>query len=272
MSTSVILYQTATRTNAKPLGAPRRKYILPPQSPNQFSAYELEQEYEMVLDGFPPAPKNTPSTNVGLADANAILTGYSQPGMTAARMGRFAATFNIVPASWDDFQPMPFTFPGFPGTYGENNVRDPFTDVVLARVRHDYFLIDPGNVAAGVLDSSGAAIVTAASLSLIPIIAKTYFLASPGGGSGNAQPTVRTNSIIPAGGKTIAGNAWNETWPNLALYQGWAANATANAWTSTAWAGQPTAGSVGQIVAEDSKLTAYAGNIISRTTTYILVR
>ena len=282
--TAALLYQAALHTDAKPFGKPRLKYPLPGHSGISLAAYQFDQDYEMLLSSFPPAPLNTPSNTASavLGDADAILTAYSQPSVSNGGRGRFSATFSRVPVTWNDFRPMPFTFPGFAGTYGQTDVREIFTDIVLARLQTDYFLLDPTNLCAGVKDSGGTTLGgldalgsnRVSALSKIPTIAKSYFVAAPGG---VAQPTTRTNSIIPAGGKIINGVSWNETLPNLALYKAWQASASGTGankgWLSTAWDGAATvAGTVGQLVAEDSQLTEHAGNIIARTTTYILVK
>jgi hypothetical protein len=275
--TPAISYQTALRTDCKPFGKPRYKFPLPQESLVQFQAYAFDQEFEMVLSGFPPAPKNTPSNaaggaTFGLGDANAILTAYTQPATTGAGMGKFNATFSRVPASWDDFKTLAFTFPGFPGYYGQTNARDIFTDKVTTRLHYDYFLVDPTGLAAGVLDSGGNAITIVVSASLIPTIAKGYFYVFDSS-AGIPYPTTRTNSIVPIGGITVNQTLWFETIPNLPQYLIWIANALANGWSSTVWNGTSRVGGTdGQIVADDCWLQPYAGNIWERITPYILAK
>lgn len=269
--TPAILYQAALRTNPAPANKPQRKYPLPQQSPIQFAAYAFDQQFEQLLSSFPPAPKNTPS-NAGpfpLGDANAILTGFSQPATSGAGMGKYTATFHIVPASWDDYSELDFTFPGFPGLLGTADARDPFCDVVPVRMRYDYFVVDPDNVLNGlaIKDSGGAAINIVASRSLIPILPKSFFFLI-------GNPTLRYNSITPAGGITVGSNVYGETVPNLATYKSFIANALANNWTSDIWNGvdNSQAAMAGQFVAADSKTDDYAGNIIQRVTRYVLFR
>lgn len=235
----------------------------------------MEQDFEMVLANFPPTQKNKPSNdaafNLGaVGDANAILTSYAQPATTGGYMGQFSATFNIVPASWDDFQPMPFTFPGFPGFIGANDTRDIFTDIGRTRVRYDYFVVDPDGLAAGVKDSAGADISVVDTLADIPLVGKSNFVVVFGG---SPMPSNRTNSIVPVGGKAVGDLFYYQTLPSLATYQAWAAAAVANGWTGTVWDGASDApGTVSQIVAEDSQIQSFAGNIIARVTKYILVK
>jgi hypothetical protein len=271
--TPVLTYQSATRTDAKPFGMPRYKFPLPQESLIQLSAYAFDQDFEMVLSGFPPAPKNTPSnaTAIGLGDANAILTSYTQPTTSGAGMGKFNATFARVPASWDDFKTLPFTYPGFPGYLGQWGSRDIFTDKVNTRLHYDYFLVDPTNISAGIKDSGGNAIAIVPAASAIPVIGKGYFYVVAT--NGTPDPTDRTNSIVPIGGKVVGSTDWFETVPNLAQYMTWITNASTAGWSSTIWNGTArTAGTDGQIVADDSWLVPYAGNIWARVTPYILIK
>ena len=229
----------------------------------------------MVLSSFVPVSKNTIANAAvgitpvfGLSDSNAILTAYTQPSDIGAGLGKFSATFNIVPASWDDFQSMPFLYPCFAGVEGFGSSRFAFTDVAMVRVHYDYFVEDPSGVLAGhlIYDSGGNAVIPVISLSVIPIIPKSKFCPIV---SGVVQKSVRTNNLVKSGGW----GSYYETVPNVELYQAWMVNANTSSWASSAWDGiSTTAGTVGQIVAEDSKIVPYAGNIVARVTTYILAR
>jgi hypothetical protein len=71
----------------------------------------------------------------------------------------------------------------------------------------------------------------------------------------------------------INNTTWMETVPNYAQYLVWIGNATSNGWASTVWNGTArTGGTDGQIVADDSWLEPYAGNIWARITPYVLVK
>ncbi len=271
-------YRSAAQTDARPAQPPRRKFPLPAECPIQLAAYAFDQEYEMLLGSFPPAPRNTKSNDAafGLGDANAILTGYSQPSPSLAGLGKFSAQFSIVPAAWDDFKEISYTFPGFPGLAGSSIARNVFTDDVQIRLHYDYFLVDPGAIAAGVLDSGGGAVTVVSSLAAIPIIPKGNFVAVQ---SGAAVPSIRVSSLVKKGGDTVGGLAYDETLPDREFYQKWIANAIASGWAATAWDGASgvgytagTASTIGQFVIKESQIQPYAGNIIARVTAYALAK
>lgn len=280
MSTPVITYQTSDMTSLKPQGQRRRKFLLPGQSDIQFQAYSFDQDYEQRIDLFPPFPKNTPSLAMGLNDANAILAACSQPRDKGAAIGAFMATFSRIPATWNDFKEMPFTWPGFPAAF-INGGRNIFAEISQARIQHDYFVLDPANIisactagapanATSVVDTAGNPVICVFHLGDIPIINRTFFVVAP---LGVPQFTNITNSITPIGGIIVDTQSWYQTLPSLVNYQTWIANTKAHGWQSTIWNGvTDTGGTIGQIVAEDSKRSDYSGCIIDRQTIYILVK
>ena len=281
------LYNSTPGANA-PQEQPRKKFVLPEYSPQYENAYQIDQEFSIrqTLFTFPPAPLNTKSNNAafGLADVNAILTSVSQAKPEGSGFVSYTATFARVPSSWDDFKSMPFTFPGFPGTIGQNNTRNEFSQKVDVRLRYDYFLVDPTAIATGILDSSGNAVTVVSAMGAIPTINKKYFLVATANGISVGANGIRTNSIVQLNGKTIGSVNWFQTLPQLATYLQWILNAapylspTPPAWTQTTppvWNGTSDNGAAateGQIVMDDSILQPYAGNIIARVTPYILIR
>lgn len=294
MATPVVLYATSTMLDAKPSGMPRVKFPLPPESGLvQFAALAFDQDFEQQIDQFPPAPKNTPAVSTpfslgnatNLGNANAILTSYSQPQIMGGGIGKYAGTFNLVPASWDDFSKVqPYTFPGFPGIIGQTGSRDIFTNEVTVRIRSDYFVLDPNGVLnAGtpigptaapangtVNDSAGNPVQIVGSLGAIPIFAKSIFVVAL---AGTPDFTNYTMSIVPAGGKVVGSQTYYQTLPQLATYQTFISNAKANAWASTAWNGTTdTAGTIGQLISRESQIIPYAGNIFARQTMYVLAK
>jgi hypothetical protein len=273
------LYKSTNLTDLRPAHPPRKSFPLPTSCPNQLAAYALTQDFEAKLVALTYPPLNTKATDAAfgnLGDANAIATSYTPAQPTGFGLGKLAAQFHIVPASWDDFKLSAYTFPGFPGLWGSQSARDIFTDNVLMRVHYDYFVIDPTSIISSVNDSGGSAVTTVASLSAIPIIPKTNFVTVY---SGAAMPATRVQSLIKAGGDNIGGNTYLETLPNREYYQKWVANAAASGWASSVWDGVTglgytagTASTVGQFVIEDSHLEPFAGNIIARVTTYCLAK
>lgn len=284
MATPHIFYQSKTPTDCSAAYQRRKHFPLPGESGSvQFAAYAFDQDFEQRLDQYPPAPKNTPSnaSPFNLNIATAILTSISMPQDIGGAIGRFTGTFTIVPATWSDEKELPFTFPGFPGIIGQTGSRDIFTDKVATRIQHDYYVLDPDHIistvadgtpgtATSLVDSSGAAVKVVYKRADIPIIAKSIFCVALGG---TPDYTNRTNSLIVAGGDNIGGVAYYQTQPTKTVYQSWVANASANGWASTVWPGNNnTAGTYGQLVANDSETNPYAGNIIERITMYVLAK
>lgn len=286
---NAVPYRSAAQTDARPANSPARKYPLPPECPNQFAGYAFSQEFEQKLSSFPPAPRNTISTNSAfgnLGDANAILTSLSQPVPTGAGMGRYTAEFNIVPASWDDFKMLNFTFNGFAGYWllptGSTVLpgRNAFTENILARQHYDYFLVDPSAIASGITDSAGGSVTVVNSLSAIPIIPRSVFsVALNAFNTSILSAHIHADLLSDHGGTPIDGTIFLETLPNKQYYQKWIDNAVANGWSSSVWDGVSglgytagTASTVGQFVAQESQLQPYAGNIIARVTTYLLAK
>lgn len=284
MSTAAILYRSSLNADCKPAGPATKWYPLPQDSLIQFAAYALTQDFEMRISPglFPPAQKNTPSNFNngagfvfgGMGDANAILTSFSKPAPSGAGLGKFTATFMIVPASWDDFKTLPFTVPGWLGIIGTPTARDPRSYKVTTRLHRDYFLVDPGNLAAGAMDSSGAAINVVASTGAIPTIFKNYFFATIAGAT---QFNLFTDSLVPVAGVTIGPSVYSKTMPDTVAYQGWIANTQktdgTGEWNTAAWNGKDlTQANVGQFVVDDSFLEYPGGNIVCRVTPYVLAK
>ena len=291
LPTASILYRAQANTAALPAGQPLRMFPLPADCPIQFAAYGFEQAFEMAAPNFPPAPKNTPSNSgafAGLLDASAILTMLSAPSFAGGYNVKSSARFNVVPASWDDFKMMTYTYPGIPGPVGgaSRNIGQPAGNF-LVRIHYDYFVVDPANVistvvagtpgtATSLLDSGGSAVNCVYQKADIPTVRKSIFYPKI---SGSYNYNLPTQSIIQAGGATFGALTYYETLPTLAQYEAWVTRATSAGWEAIVWNGAAGSGSgqagdanVGQIVAEDSSLATYAGNIVSRSTLYILAR
>jgi hypothetical protein len=262
------------------------RHPLPPDCPIQLDAYAFEQSFQMAVDAFSnaPMPKNTPAASfcATCTDANAILTSYTQPTDESGLLA-FDATFHRVPASYSDFKQIPFTFPGFAGAQGYAGWRPIDTLTVPCRIQYDFFVLDPANILSGcadnspapatsILDSGGAAPTCVFKLGDIPQISRSNFCITEGG---SYTPNIysRTMVLAPAGGVGVGDLFWQQTLPKKETFIGWAANAIADRWSSTVWDGSTDAiGTVGQLIAEDSRIEPYAGNIVQRITLYVLAQ
>ena len=289
-------YRSAAQTDARPTGKWSLRFPLPPESPAQSRAYTFDQQYEMLAANFPPADRNAqssgaafgsitftpPNITSAVASSNAVLVAYTPPSSSMAGMVKFGAQFAVVPESWDDFKTIAYTFPGFPGFVGTADVRNVFTDTVQLRIRHDYYLVDTTSTYGTAATSSGGVVTTSSiddsggtdvkrvySTADIPIVAKSIFVVASGG---TPDYTLRTSNIVPAGNKVVGSTTWLETLPTLSQYKALISNASSSGWASLVWTGTSTTTSMGQLVAVESTIQPYAGNIIERITQYVLAK
>jgi len=281
-------YRSSAWSDVTASGQPRIKFPLPQEATIQLAAYAFDQSFQMAVSSFGssgPSPKNTPAStfSTDCTDANAILTSYSQPADKMGGLCEFDASFHRVPASWSDFKQLPYTFPGFAGAQGYAGWRPIDTLTVPCRIQYDYFVLDPANVLSGcidgtpapataILDSSGAAPTCVYKLGDIPQINRSFFCITEGGAY-TPNYSSRTMVLAPAGGIGVGDLFWQQTLPKKETFIGWASNASTSRWNSTVWNGtSDSIGTVGQLVAEDSRIEAYAGNIIQRITIYVLAK
>ena len=270
MGTPVILYRSTDMQTCQPVGMLQKKFPLPERSLQYQSAYGYDQDFELWIQNFPPASQNTRANasvfGFTYPDSNAVLTSLSQISDIKAGVGKFKASFNIVPASWDDFISMDWTPPGWIGSPAgavDYTARNPYPEVVNIRQHYDYFLVDPNNVvpAGAINDSGGNAIVTAAaadsllngniaakrvvSASAIPSIPKTYFCNTLVNTGVTPTPiySSHTQDLSPAGGYEAVTAFYLETFPNVEVYKVWCANVAAliasggNPWNGLVWDG-----------------------------------
>jgi hypothetical protein len=286
-ATPAKIYESKLLTRAIAAGPPRMRFPLPQNAPIQFAAYALDQEFEMLLSSFPPAPKNTPSNAAsggtavfaGMTDANAILTKLSQPTPTGGGRGRFTASFAIIPASWDDFKTQAVTFPGWLDTAVSGRARSAISDSVNIRLRYDYFLVDPSSVAAGVLNSAGAAITIVANMGAIPAVLRAIWL-----NQGGSYPILNSDAKDLTDGGTLGDVYYTPTFPTLTQWQAMIVNAATYASGASAWSASAPPicafvggsshsdnfGSAGQYCFSDSTLRVYEGQIIERCSYFVL--
>ena len=284
--TPSIPYRATTALNIAATGKPRPRWPLAGKGNiAPFLPYAFDQDFQCAVSSvMPPPALNTPSnlgtTFVGLTDANAILTKISQPASIGAGQVKFTGSFARVPATWDDFQTQAVTFPGlddFPWvTYNFSRGRPPMTRNVTVRLRHEYFVIDPTNLATGVLNSGGAPITTVASKAAIPIIPKQEFVrAVLTAGVYQPQAQIVVPNLTPIGGFHQPDNVYHvPTIPSLDHYLTAVATAAGiTDWTQAnppLFAGTDADVAFGQYVWEASKLNVYEGNIIERVTEYVM--
>ena len=286
------LYRATNALNIQASSKPRPRWPLQGRGNiAPFLCYAFDQDFQCALaSAFPPPDLNTPSSSgstfLGLSDANAILTKVSQPQNAGDGQVKFTGSFARVPASWDEFTSQNVTFPGFDDfpwvVYSASRSRVPKSRVVTVRRRHDYFVVDPGGLTAGVKDSGGGAVAAVASAGAIPTIYKNeWLLAKLVSGTWTPISFAAVPQLTPINGFTTPGSGVTyyhvATVPSIDHYLTMCATAAAlsGTWTSVNppnFTGLDADVSAGQFVESDSKLVEYEGQIWDRVTTYALMQ
>ena len=253
MLTPSILYRSSTQADILLSGQPRPKWTLPQQCPIRLKAYSLDVSYSTRFTSIGtggPFSINTPASALGMADALAIVAGYSQPQGIGADLGSGNITLAAVPETWDDFRWVPQTFPSFyggnpifsPTTYPQYPPNQPpraiLTDIVPVRFRYEYYVVDPAHIISTVVsgtpgtatnlkDTSGAAVKVVYKAGDTPTTRRASFGVNwPGGNT-------RDNALSNFGGYLTN----LQTSPTKEEYQAMMSNALASAWAADLWDG-----------------------------------
>lgn len=268
--------------------------VSPPRFSQPFEgdsgAYVLEQDFWIHEKYFAPLPLNSPheSTNSdpGLSYPSYVLVKESPTVKVGNGIVSWTRTFAQLPLSRNDTTTIAYTFIGFlgilvPTTYVGNPTIPPgrpqFTKVVKCRIQNDYFItlnnvpasaastIGVGSVATPVQPITSLSGVTLLNdASKIPQVPKqTYYL---GQGYWSAGPTwtpLYSDPVQAQSHGMSLGAIWDITGslgisgigvnpqPTRTQYNVWVSNAQ-------------------EIVAEDSSIARWMGNIYVRQTKYVI--
>ena len=254
---SKVLYDTDFNT-ASATGTPR--YSAPFDGTN--IEYVLEQDYVQRVGYFTPQALSTPSD----IDSSFLLVKESplQP-VNVADVVKWTRTYAKVPATRNDYSTTAYQFIGFTGYIavfiGVSTTTVPgrarFSKSVTARVQYDYFLVGS---------------TTYPTVASIPTIQaqKYYFrigtlIESSGSYTWTAKYALGSSDDINQGIPTdyitddtsISTSSFQygviPSVPTRSTYMGWITNKT-------------------EIVAEDSQVTRWMGNIYVRSTKYIIAQ
>ena len=235
-------------SDAAKCGVRRRFYPIPNLGD---VCYGFKQDYEQAASSFTNTPYNTVSPD----DATAFLESESEPQDKGAATYRWTRTYYQVPPSWDDWENVNYTFPGFPG-YANTGAGTPTPlgrysfsppNGVQCRVHYDYFMV--------------AASGSYTSASAIPLASVVTY-------SSSANPSLFIDPpwVAPSAGITVGANTFLPTIPFQETYKSWVANAAASGWGSAA-----SGSSQGQICIQ-SRIQRLAGNIWARISKYVLAQ
>ncbi len=237
---------------AEPVGLP--VFSSPVRSTT--AEYTFTQEFMMERKSFRALPLNTPYSygadfNPDMALYVLVSEGPRQD--VGGGIVKWQRTYSRVPDSHDEFESYSYPFIGFEGVWTVGNSgstvnatgRPRSSRIVVSRVHHDYFL-------------TGPAPAPYLSPSTIPVIAaQRYFAgATPSPATGiEAEYIQDAFSIFPA---TVPSRTTYNAWTQHAIDLGFASGIA------------PDGDNPGQIVAEDSRLARWLGNIFLRQVRYVL--
>lgn len=232
-----------TFTSKWPIGKARISYPIPQDT----TAYLLEQDYMQLKSSYSAASLNSthytelggasPTDGGSTGDNSAYLVEIGQHQDLGAGLIQWTEVYASKPASRDEYESYSYNFIGFYGLYGGANVttvtgRDRFTQTVTSRVAYAYYRI---------FASGGD--YTAVS-SIPQIVAQAYVFGST---------TNNLDFLADSPPFTTAST------PSRTDYEAVMAGGS----------GLGTGAAAGEIVAEQSILRRYRGNIWERATRYI---
>jgi hypothetical protein len=211
--------------------------------------YVFTQEWMQFRENFTATALNTPHPSAGMTPdySTFFLVSEGPRQDVGGGVVKWQRTYAIVPASYDEFESYSYNFIGYSGLvqtaagFSPGAViagRPRACRVVTCRVHNDYFKTGPG--------------ATFAVPKAIPTVgALRYYASDPVLGNtvgvGTTLESFETDFLADAAGPLPA------SVPSKAIYTGWVATGA-------------------EIVAEDSRLTRWMGNIFNRQTRYVVAQ
>jgi hypothetical protein len=273
-------------TTAKACGLP----VFASPIPSAADGYVFTQDFCQLLTNWSAATYGTahPSSGKTPDYSEWILINEGPRQDVGGGVIRWTRTYAKLPASYDDWESLSYTFIGSaPGAFGAITSaqvgRLRFSEIVTARVKHDFFIV-PSTFTDPITGTAVAATVPGD----IPVIRALAYCIQFKYGSPQVQYGgywYRQDYVCDAAVESTPGGQLYVTTPTATEYAAMIDDATANGWNATSTL-QVLAGNDpvlvdlnsttygGQFVAEDSKLLRYqgSGNIWERVTRYILAK
>jgi hypothetical protein len=255
-------------TTAQPIGIP--EFISP--LPFSTTGYLFTQEFMQFQANYSPLPLNTshPSSGKTPDYSTYFLVKESERRDMGGGLVKWKRTYATKPATHDEFESFAYNFIGFTGVFITSAVgtlsggeglpiavvnpviatgRPRKNRIVTSRVQHDYFLIG----------SSGSGLATPdySTPAGIPQLFQQDYVAG-----GSATIGTWVDYLMDAVG------IYPATIPSRSTYEGWMASAVSLGWGSGTV--NPGTSNPGQILAEDSRISRWQGNIWVRQLRYVL--
>jgi hypothetical protein len=236
-----VLWTDGTWTSAEAVTNPEFESPIPGSS----AAYVLRQDFVILLANWSALALDT--AHGTYSDFKLVAEGPRVD--LGGGVCRWTRTYAKVPATWDDWESYAYNFIGRTGTFGINietvTGRERFTAVVPCRVRKEYFRCASGET----YTTPGA----------IPVNRQLFYC------YGNIGLPV--DYLFDA---TAPTNANYSTMITDAATNGWSASVATQTIDTDGDVTMGTAG--GQIIAEDSRIVRWMGNIWCRETRYVLAQ
>ena len=222
----------------------------------------LTQEFTQALEKFQPCPLNTPHSSANKVPdySEYFLVNEGQLKSVGGGMVKWTRTYARVPDPYDEFESYAYPFIGFQGLTLSGSQWDTLITgrqrqqwVVTSRVRHEFFKVGPG----GSYPTAGQ----------IPIVFAQQYVVGDFAGFVGGMPV---DYITDAGG--IGATNWGASVPSRTQYGAWMAAAKSRGWASDVAVIYNGTGIGGQIVAEDSRLTRWRGNVWLRQVRFLLAQ
>jgi hypothetical protein len=244
-------------TTAQPVSVPAFESPIPATTDEYF----FDQEWQQYRANFSPLALNTAHPSTGLtpdySSFKLVLEGPRRD--IGGGVIQWTRRYAVVPASYDDFQSINYSFPGYSGVIAIGswwNMGSVAATIVSGRprlnwkvdtrVHYDFFLVGTGG---SYTDAGG-----------IPQIFRQLYTLPTALGANDLETDYLMDSL---------GGGVGPSTPTRTVYDGWITNASTYAWGAGI---APGGVHPGQIIAEDSILTRWMGNIWQRQSFYVLAR
>lgn len=235
---------------ASPLGGP--EFASPIEGDANY--YIIRQRFTQFADDWEPLPVNSEHPDY----PGFYIVEESERINAGGGVVIWQRTWAKPPPTHDEWETFAYNFIGYYGAFGVNTAtvtgRDRRVVTVMSRLRHEYFLVDE------LIANPGDDVIYPLAGN-IPVIPETKYL------YWDLDPNETAYWTDYLGDDDVL---QQPTVPSRTEYEGWITNAVDLRWESTVVS--DTGGLPGQLVADESRVTRWLGNIYLRQTRYVLAQ